>query len=74
MKIPRNMTLAERQVAFAICCGMPVEVTAAALGLSPASIVNRRHALLSEYGFDALEFALNVNAAVRDAYRQGFLQ
>jgi hypothetical protein len=40
----------------------------------PTSIVNRRHALLREYGFDALEFALNVNAAVRDAYRQGFLQ
>jgi hypothetical protein len=26
MKIPRNMTLAERQVAFAICCGMPIKV------------------------------------------------
>jgi DNA-binding NarL/FixJ family response regulator len=75
MTIPRNMTLVERQVAFAVCCGMPAEVAAAALEIPVSTFEWRKANLFRTYGVeDRIEFALNVNAAVRDAYKQGFLQ
>lgn len=74
MNLPHFST-EERQVAFAICCGMPHQTAADALGIPLTTYMGRVQRIMRLCGFDnRVEFAVNVNAAVRDAFKKRYLQ
>lgn len=59
--------LRKRQFAFAICCGMPTEVVAGALGSTIHAVQACITRLLEESGMaDRFEFAIQQNADVRE--------
>jgi DNA-binding NarL/FixJ family response regulator len=62
-----RFTLRQRQLAFAICCGMPLRVIAEALSISVLTVKGMLHHLLNKTGMaNRIEFALQQNAAVRE--------
>jgi hypothetical protein len=71
MKHPPFPTLRQRQVAFGICCGMSPAQIGQAIGLGVYWTRHVIHELLPLYGCDdRVEFAVNVNAAVRHEYQK----
>jgi DNA-binding NarL/FixJ family response regulator len=62
-----TFTFRERQLAFAICCGMPDSVIAEALGIGPYRVRISIAELLEKTGMaNRVEFATQQNAAVRE--------
>lgn len=70
-----HFTLRQQQLAFAVCCGMPDEVVADALGLADTSVKTMITALLKFTGCgNRVEFAVNFNAAVRHRFKENAIQ
>lgn len=67
MLIPKHLSVREQQMVLAICAGVPSEFFAKCFGIQVKSAYKLRDRVMRLYGFtgNRVEFAINVNAAVR---------